>query len=130
MSVRRSISSIFIVASLASPALAQGPPTRVGACVKTSIKSIGTRLSDGATGKPVPGSGSAVNYADGGYGVSYSTIPAIERSRRGDPIHLCLIRIPTGCPKGDDRGKEYKATNLRTRRSWTLPDSEHSCGGA
>jgi hypothetical protein len=24
----------------------------------------------------------------------------------------------------------YKTTNLRTRRSWSLPDAEHMCGGA
>lgn len=129
MSLAKAASSILLIVTMGSPALAQGLPTRVGGCVRTSIKSIGTRLEDGSN-RPIPGSGSALEYADGGYGVSYSTIPAIERSRRGDPVRLCLVRIPTGCPKGDDRGKEYRATNLRTHQSWTLPDSEHSCGGA
>jgi hypothetical protein len=41
-----------------------------------------------------------------------------------------LVSIPKGCPKGDHRGKIYKATNLRTHGQWTLPDAEHSCGGA
>ena len=31
---------------------------------------------------------------------------------------------------GDNRGKIYTTTNLRTLDSWTLTDSEHSCGGA
>ena len=56
--------------------------------------------------------------------------PAIARSRPGDPIRLCLVSIPKHCPPGDDRGRFYKATNLRTGKSWTLPDSEHMCGGA
>lgn len=124
MSVGKAGSSIFVLLSLASPAMAQGLPTRVGQCVTTSIKAVGTRLED------TPGSGSAVEYTNGGYGVSYDAVPAIERSRRGDPIRLCLKSLPTDCPKGDDRGKEYRAVNLRTHQSWTLPDSEHSCGGA
>jgi len=122
--------TIVLTLMICSPAFARGLPTRVGACVKTSIRAIGARLEDGATGKPMAGSGSAVTYANGGYGVSYSTIPAIERSRRGDPIRLCLVKIPTGCPRGDTRGRQYRATNLRTHQAWTLPDSEHSCGGA
>ena len=38
--------------------------------------------------------------------------------------------VPENCPPGDDRGKIYKATNLRTNESWEAPDSQHSCGGA
>ena len=62
--------------------------------------------------------------------VSYDEVPDIARSRPGDPIRLCLVSIPKHCPPGDDRGRFYKATNLRTGKSWTLPDSEHMCGGA
>jgi hypothetical protein len=43
---------------------------------------------------------------------------------------LCLTGIPDECPPGDDRGKTYKATNLRTKKSWEAMDSEHMCGGA
>ena len=31
---------------------------------------------------------------------------------------------------GDARGRIYTTTNLRTLESWTMPDSEHQCGGA
>jgi len=43
---------------------------------------------------------------------------------------LCLVSIPAGCPRGDVRGRIYRATNLRTGETWQAPDSEHSCGGA
>ncbi|MBI1867895.1 MAG: hypothetical protein HYS06_06325 [Methylocystis sp.] len=115
---------------LCASAQAGDLPKRVGACVETRIKSVETRLVDGATNKPIPGSGSAVSLENGGYQVSYDTLPAIERSKAGDPVRMCLVSIPKDCPKGDDRGRMYRTTNLRTFKSWRLPDSEHSCGGA
>jgi len=99
-------------------------PTSVGMCVQTEIASLGSRL-DGA-----PDSGSAISYANNIYGVSYEVVDAVRSSRVGDPVTLCLVSIPQDCPKGDDRGKVYSATNLRTRQGWSLPDAEHMCGGA
>ena len=99
-------------------------PTTVGACTETTIAEIGTRLEG------VPDSGSAVRFADGGGQVSYQTLRAIERSRVGDEVRVCLVSVPKHCPPGDERGKVYRATNLRNHEHWTLPDSEHSCGGA
>jgi hypothetical protein len=58
------------------------------------------------------------------------TVPAIKESRQGDPVRMCLVSIPRKCPKDDNRGRVYRTTNLRTRKPWTLPDSEHMCGGA
>jgi hypothetical protein len=98
-------------------------PTLVGTCSETTIEDIGYRLGD-------PDTGSAISYANGGGGVSYDTVPEIHRSQIGDPVNLCLVFIPQDCPPGDDRGKIYRATNLRTGESWELPDSQHSCGGA
>lgn len=115
---------------LVVPALAAGLPIRVGQCAATTVKRVETRLVDGSTNQPMPGSGSAITFANGGYQVSYDTIAAITASRAGDPVRLCLVSIPEGCPPGDARGRQYKATNLRTKASWTLPDAEHSCGGA
>jgi hypothetical protein len=122
--------ALSFVSALAVPAAAAGLPTKVGQCVDTTVKSVEERLEDGATNKPVPGSGSAISFANGGYQVSYEQMPAVDASRAGDPIRLCLAAIPQGCPPGDNRGRDYKATNLRTHKSWRLPDSEHSCGGA
>jgi uncharacterized protein YecT (DUF1311 family) len=105
-------------------------PTRVGACALTSVKQVTTRLQDGRTGQEVPDSGSAVAEADGGYQVSYDMIPAIQASRRGDPVLVCLASIPQGCPPGDNRGRNYAVGNLRTLGAWWAPDAEHMCGGA
>jgi hypothetical protein len=126
----RVASLVLVFALAAAPARAGALPTRVGACVVTTIESVETRLVDGATNQPVPGSGSAVRFANGGYQVSYETVPAIEESRKGDRVRMCFISKPLNCPKGDDRGKIYNSTNLHTQKSWRLPDSEHSCGGA
>ena len=112
------------------PALAAPLPKRVGDCAQTTIKAIETRLVDGSTNKPVPGSGSAVRFANGGYQVSYDTIATIDHSKKGDPVRICLVSVPSSCPKGDKRGRIYKTTTLRTHKSWTQPDAQHSCGGA
>jgi hypothetical protein len=108
----------------AAPALAAAKPTAVGQCVQTTIKLKGSRLEG------MPDSGDAVVYANGIFGVSYERVPDLRRARAGDPIKLCLTSLPEDCPPGDDRGKMYKATDLRTHKSWELPDAEHMCGGA
>ena len=105
-------------------------PTVVGQCDRTTITQIGTRLTDGTTGNPIAGSGSAIWYADGGYQVSYDTVQGITNSRVGDEINLCLVSVPSDCPAGDNRGLVYQATNLRTSENWQAQNSEHGCGGA
>jgi len=123
---------ILAVALLAaaSPALAEGMPKHTGDCLETKISNISNRLLDGTTGKPIAGSGSAVEFANGGLQISYDQVPEVDKSQRGDPVKICLVSIPKNCPKGDKRGRVYKTNNLRSKDSWTLPDSEHSCGGA
>lgn len=106
------------------PADAAPLPQRVGACSVTTVKQVETRLEG------MPGSGSAISYVNGGYQVSYDTVPAIEASRPGDTVRLCLVSIPKNCPPGDARGRIYRATNLRTHGSWSAADAEHACGGA
>jgi len=115
--------AFLMLSSAARPVRAEELPTEIGQCSETTIADIGYRLGD-------PDSGSAISYANGGGQVSYDTIPEIHRSRVGDPVRLCLVSIPEECPPGDDRGKVYSATNLRTGESWEAPDSQHSCGGA
>jgi hypothetical protein len=111
--------------ALPAPALAAANvPTKVGQCVQTSLKEVGTRLEG------VPDSGSAVIYANGIFGIDYETAKAITRARVGDKITLCLTSIPKHCPPGDDRGRFYSAVDLRTKGKWNLPDAEHMCGGA
>ena len=106
-------------------------PKEVGECVMTSIVKIGNRF-----GEPIGASegenemGSAVSYANGGYQVSYDWVAALAHARIGDRVRMCLVSLPRDCPPGDDRGRYYKTTNLRTGESWELPDSQHMCGGA
>jgi hypothetical protein len=126
--MRSSVLAITLI--LASPALAAELPVRIGQCSTTTVKQVETRLVDGSTNQPMPGSGSAIDFANGGYQVSYDQVPALDRSRPGDPVTMCLVSVPRHCPPGDDRGRMYKTTNLRTRGSWTLPNAEHECGGA
>lgn len=118
-----------------APAAAAPLPRRLGACSPTFIREILYRLSAAdANGVQIPiaGSGSAVSYTNGGYQVSYDMVPAIHSSREGDPVELCLSFVPdcSGAPRGDGRGRVYRGRNLRTGGTWTLPDSQHSCGGA
>ena len=124
------LAALAVAASaLAAPAMAEPMPKHVGDCAKTKVLRVETRLM-GGDGKPIADSGSAIDFVNGGYQVSYDAVAAIDASRTGDPVEVCLASVPKGCPKGDHRGKIYKTTNLRSHGAWTLPDSEHSCGGA
>jgi hypothetical protein len=105
-------------------------PVRVLDCGGSVIKQISDRF-----GNPIAdprSSGSGVIFTNGGYNVSYDTVDAIRNSRVGDHVMVCLMHIPDPdkCPPGDVRGRIYTVTNLRTLESWTLPDSQHMCGGA
>lgn len=104
--------------------------TLVGQCATTTVAEVGQRLEDEQTGRPIPNSGSQIFYANGGLQVSYDMLKGIEDSHAGDEVKLCLVSVPTNCPPGDDRGKVYAATNLRTGESWQASDAEHECGGA
>jgi hypothetical protein len=124
------ILSFLITGAFATSAIAQDVPPRELACVTTRITSLEHRLQSGSNGPFVPDSGSAVKFANGIYQVSYEELEAVHHARTGDQVLLCLIRIPRNCPSGDTRGRVYTTTDLRTLESWTLSDSEHSCGGA
>ena len=93
----------------------------IGACTLTRVAHVGFRAGDG---------GSVIEYADGRWQIDYNFITGIHNSRRGDRVLLCLTEVPAGCPPGDERGRTYKGTNLRTLESWSAINSEHSCGGA
>lgn len=97
---------------------------QVGDCVETSVTLAGSRLEG------VADSGSGVEFANGMSQVSYDVLPGIANSRVGDPVRVCLVSVPENCPPGDNRGRVYSGTNLRTNEIWTAPDSQHMCGGA
>lgn len=126
----RAILSTLIVAAVSfaavAPVQAQPLPKKVGACSKTTIKLIGGRL-EGDTNFET---GTGVLFDNGGVQISYEREEAVVNSRVGDPVRICLVELPKDCPPGDDRGKIYKTTNLRTGEHWEMPDSQHMCGGA
>lgn len=124
---------LIIALTLIAPFMASADPMpmQFGTCTETSIVAIGTRLIDGSTGAPIEDSGSAVSFRNGGGQVSYDTHESISKnSKIGDPVLVCLVFIPQDCPPGDERGKVYTTTNLRTYESWTLGQTQHGCGGA
>jgi len=106
-------------------------PTVLGQCVSTQVTEVHPRFSDGGPAKDEDyDAGTAVEFANGGYQVSYDREPALLGSRHGDQVIMCLISIPQLCPPGDNRGRSYTVTNVRTQQTWTLGDSQHMCGGA
>jgi len=121
--------SIFLTAILtAAAAYSQDAtvPRQVGTCVVTTIVDI-----TGVYGNPHPGpEGAIVNYANRVAGVSFARAFEIEHSAIGDPVRLCLVAMGRDCPRGDPRGRIYRATNLRTKGSWQLGNSMHACNGA
>lgn len=116
--------SVYAALALSTAVAQAASPTRIGQCAGTRVKEVGTRLEN------TPGSGSLVTFTNGGVQVSYDQVREVDESRPGDRVSMCLVSIPKDCPPGDDRGRTYKTTNKRTGQSWTLPDSEHMCGGA
>jgi hypothetical protein len=104
-------------------------PRKLLSCGGSVISEIAGRLE----GDNNLETGAHVWFKNSGVTVAYQedvSIPAIRKSKVGDHVLICLVFIPKNCPKGDDRGRMYTVTNLRTLGSWTLPDAQHSCGGA
>ena len=112
------------VANPGPEASATNSVMHVGDCVETSVTLVGSRLEG------VADSGTGVEFANGMSQVSYDVLPGVANSRVGDRVRLCLVSVPENCPPGDDRGRVFAGTNLRTNESWTAPDSQHMCGGA
>ena len=68
-------------------------PTRVGTCAFTSVARIHQRLVGENDGE-IRDSGSAVEPANGVYGVFCEQVAAVNGSRRGDSVITCLVSIP------------------------------------
>ena len=115
-------------------------PKKVGQCADMAIQDKVTRFEGAVAGE----SGGEVNvqlsdnlglYLLNVAGLSGSAnldkyMYATSDFAKGDKVKVCLIELPTDCPKGDDRGKIYKVTNYKNKKSFTGVDSWHSCGGA
>lgn len=128
MPAKSRATALVLAATLTLPAMARADdlPAQLGACSESTISLIGGRLEGDNNFE----TGTAVQFANGGAQISYEREEGIVNSRVGDPVRICLVSVPEGCPPGDDRGKVYATTNLRTGASWEMPDSQHMCGGA
>jgi hypothetical protein len=106
-------------------------PAKVGECADTTITSITDRFgADLTPSKKGSDKGTFVRFSNSGVQVSLAKERAIVRSQVFDKVSMCLVDVPKGCPAGDNRGRVYKTTNLRTGESWSLPNDVHSCSGA
>jgi hypothetical protein len=119
-----SVSVIMWMTILPVESRAESIPAKVGQCVITKVSEIGTRLEG------IPDSGTSITFSNGISLVSYDAVPQAVASKPGDKVKMCLKSVPQDCPPGDERGKIYSVTNLRTKKKFTLPDSQHQCGGA
>lgn len=133
MPYRALAAAVFgLILASCSPAAEAPPPAPneaaslgdVGDCFETTVVSVGPRLEG------VPDSGSTITYESGLSQIDYARVAGIDNSQAGDRVRVCLVSVPENCPPGDDRGRVYTSTNLRTNETWTAPDSQHSCGGA
>ena len=119
------------LASSAPEPRGAGLPRLVGECMTTTVVAVMPRLDFGRAPRLEDfDSGTTITFTNGGGQVSYDREGALLASRTGDPVRMCLTFVPRDCPPNDDRGRVYSSTNLRTQQSWSLPDSQHQCGGA
>ncbi|CCE07382.1 conserved hypothetical protein [Bradyrhizobium sp. STM 3843] len=116
-----------------APVLVENP-TKVGECAERTIAEIadfsGGKLSRKPIKKGVIDPGSYVRYTNKDTQVSYEWDAALAHSKVGDKVRFCLVSIPKDCPPGDNRGRVYETTNLRTNGVWKMQDDPHMCGGA
>jgi hypothetical protein len=107
--------------SAAQPSSQRAAKSPARTCTLAEVARVESRLEG------VAGSGSLILYQDGRHQVSYETVAAVEASRPGDDVMLCATDFDQNCRPEEGRGYTYEATNQRTGRSWTLPDSIHYC---
>jgi hypothetical protein len=98
----------------------------IGRCYRSRIIRPTSRFG----GMPNKDDGTVVVFANGLQQVSYEFVPQASRSRPGDKVTSCVFALPANCAAGDTRGIYYRTHNWRTHGTWTLPDSQHECGGA
>jgi hypothetical protein len=116
---------------------------KIGACAETTITKIADRFDEPLSptpfkpgekrdkdGEPKMDQGTYVQYQNGAEQIHAEWNAGVAHSRLADPVRLCTVWKPKKCPPGDDRGRIYKATNLRTKKTWQMSESWHSCGGA
>ena len=126
---RPEIALIVLVLAESTLANAQSLPTKEYTCAKTTVDHLEWRLRDGKDGPFIPDTGSAIRFKNGGYQVSYFEEKAVQQSRPGDPVLMCLVKTFQNCPADNPSTRIYTTTNLRTFESWTMMDRVHGCVG-
>jgi uncharacterized protein YecT (DUF1311 family) len=115
-------------------------PAKLNACAEMTLVNKLTRF-EGA--KPGDAGGEVFVEVNSGIGFFIEAIAGLPKGedpdkymfhtqdfKEGDPLTVCLIKIPTGCPPGDNRGRAYSITNSRNKKSFSGYPDWHSCGGA
>ena len=123
-----------VAAAAPAPPVLVENPTRIGECAERTIAAI-TDLSNERVSRKPPKRGTIdpgiyVRYSNKDAQVSHEWDAALAHSKVGDHVRMCLVEIPRDCPPGDNRGRVYETTNLRTNEVWKMPDDPHMCGGA
>lgn len=90
----------------------------IGDCVETTVTEVAISYA------------STITYENDIFQVDWAEYPVFRYSIAGDAVRLCLASIPDNCPKGDTRGRQIEAKNIRTGDTWSAQNSFHSCGGA
>ncbi len=117
--------SLLALAASVESGAASELPAEIGACIESRIAAI-TSDFPGA-----PGGGSVIHYENGAQQLSFNKIDGLDERQVGDSVRICLVDQAKGCPPGDDRGRTYEGTNLRTGLIWRAPDTlVHNCNGA
>ncbi len=109
--------------------LDQPLPRGMADCAITHIAELTTRFGDPLEGAD-SGAGVALHFTNDGWEISYDMVDALYDAKVGDPVIVCLAWVPRDCPKDDTRGRVYYSLDARTGRAWSMPDSQHNCGGA
>ncbi len=103
-------------------------------CAWTRVRSVGSRFAPSPDDPPGAdtdfSNGISVVFSNGLDLISYTSNPAIERTKVGSRVQACLVQEMRGCPPGDDRGKTYRVYDPIQGIAWTMGDSLHICGGA
>lgn len=105
---------------------------RLGDCHATTIRRLGDGFDGPLRAPDADGltQGVSVAFANRLFQTGRDDVPALRRARTGDAVSVCLVRLPRGCPRGDDRGKVYLTLDHRTGETWRLANAHHLCGGA
>ncbi len=98
-------------------------------CAWTRVTDVGSRFADEPI-LPDGSNGISVSFKSGLSLIAYTSNPAIEKTKIGARVQVCLVQEMRGCPPGDDRGKTYRVYDPLQGIAWSMGEDLHICGGA